>query len=261
MIAGDGSNIYKYKNHGNEIHIHCQPINYTTKLSDARDTLKYLQGNIYEKKDPNYDLTFFNIFFRGIHKKAFDEKLVIKPGEIIASTDKNNDYDLYVIEVCSLREILFQTTKYGHDYINKNLPWNINLGAEHNTFNFSVDEFKILHNDPNRVGKDINEICSLVKNKPILIIGPYTLSVDTNTRTPWGEIDLPDNAYVNKYRREVQLLINEKINDVQNIEYFDMSEEIRKNDLLLNQYHFNDRGRRILSAYIIDWIERQLFAR
>ncbi len=258
MVAGQASFIYKFNVNGKDVRIYCQPINYTTKLSDARDTLKYLQGKLYKNKDPNRNLTFFNIFFRGIHKLAYDENDVKKPGEIIDPADSDNDYDLYVIEVCALREILFKTTKYGRVYLNKNLPWNIELGEEHNTFNFQKDEFRIIHNDPGRVRKDIEEICGLVNNKPILIIGPYTLPSDTNIRTAWGEIDLPDNAYVNKYRSEVQVLINEQIKDVQNIEYFDMSEEIRSNNLLVDQYHFNDRGRHILSAYILDWVKSQI---
>lgn len=47
--AGDQSRIYKYKN----ATIHAQPITYTTKLSDTRDVLKYMYGNVENNIDPN----------------------------------------------------------------------------------------------------------------------------------------------------------------------------------------------------------------
>jgi hypothetical protein len=116
MDAGNSSKLYVTEKN---IEIHCQPITYSTKLADVRDILKYLQGKIYENMDPNKDINLFNIFFRRINKSAFDNKILKKPGEII--NNKDNNYDVYIFEICSTREIIFKNDKYGKEYINKNL--------------------------------------------------------------------------------------------------------------------------------------------
>ena len=252
MNGGGQSKIYEY----NQVKIHTQPITYTTKLSDVRDCLKYLHGKIYNNIDPNNDINFFKIFFRGIDKKAFDKNMLIKPNEIIDGN--NNNYDLFIFEICSLREIIFKTTKYGKQYYNKNLNWNIDVGS-HNTIDFKKEDFEIIHNDKDRVNKTLEEICILCKNKPILIIGPYLLKKDTISKTPWGDIDLNKYDYVNQSRKDVQNLLLESINRFDNIDYFDMSEYVKEGNILVDQYHFNKTGKKILSDYILKWIDKHIY--
>jgi hypothetical protein len=250
MNGGAQSKLYKFNN----CRIHCQPITYTTKLADVRDNLKYLQGKIYQEKNPNLDINFFNIFFRGIDKKQFFNKTLKKPGEIINGQD--NNYDLYIFEICSTREILFNTNKYGEEYFGKNLNWNIDIG-NHNTIYFNKNDFLIIDNLNNslKILEEINELC---KGKKILIIGPYLLKNDTNERTPWGEIDLDVKEYVNKYRNKVINDLKHICSKFENIDYFDMSEYISKENILQDQYHFNKKGKNILSNVILSWINKNI---
>jgi len=44
------------------------------------------------------------------------------------------------LKIGSVREILFKTEKYGKEYYNKNLLWNIDIGI-HNTIDFSERRF------------------------------------------------------------------------------------------------------------------------
>ena len=116
-IVGHHSKVYIYMNKNNKkVRIHTQPITYTTKLADVMNCLEYLQGKNYNI-DPNTDINFFNIFFRGIKKRAFNKKLLIKPNQKIEGD--NNNYNMYIFEICSIREIIFDTDKYGEEHKNK----------------------------------------------------------------------------------------------------------------------------------------------
>ena len=238
------------------IEIHCQPITYSTKLADVRDILKYLQGEIYENIDPNNDITLFNIFFRGLNNSAFDKKIIKKPGEII--NGKDNNYDLYIFEICSTREIIFKNDKYGKEYINKNLIWNIDVGS-HNKIIFDESDFNIIDNIYN-IEKNIEEINILCNNKKILIIGPYLLKNDTAYKISWGDEIYNFNKldYVNKFRKKVKDNLLLCIKNYDNIDYFDMSDLIQNKDILADQYHFNQEGQKYLSDFILHYIDKNI---
>ena len=55
-----------------------------------------------------------------------------------------------------------------------------------------------------------------------------------------------------KFRQRLNKLAS---NDYDNIEYFDMTEYVINDDILIDQYHFNEKGTNILSNYILDWID------
>lgn len=246
MDSGTQSKIYNY----NKIKIHTQPITYTTKLADVRDILKYLQGKIYANKVPNEDINFFNLFFRGLNIRSFQEKILKLPGEIIEGD--SNDYDLYVFEVCSLREIIFKNEIYGSEYQGKNLIWNLDAG-EHDKTILNHEDFVTVDfiRTAQQCFEEINELC---KCKPILIIGPYLLKHDSNEHTKWGEADIPSNDYVNYYRKQVQERIKFCIKGYQNMSYFDMTEYTQTKNILRDQYHFNQLGQKILSDTILSYI-------
>ena len=257
MRAGQQSKTYNYKN----TRIDIQPITYTTKLSDVRDVLKYMQGNVENNIDPNYlidpneNINFFKTFFRGHWMNSYDQKLLKKPGEPINGID--NNYDLYIFEVCSLREIKFKNSKYGKEFEGKNLLWNII--TNYNSLNFEVEDFEIIHNDIDVIKNTLNEINQLINNKPILIIGPYLLNKDMLRIE--HDIDMKTNEYVNNSRKEVQNILKEVIKLYPNIEYFDMTEEVKKQYIIVddtNPYHFNNIGQKIMSDIILNWIEKQI---
>lgn len=254
--AGDQSRIYKYKN----AIIHSQAITYTTKLSDTRDVLKYMYGNVENNIDPNsitnpnINLNFFLTFFRGFNIRSFHEKLLKKPGEFIDGID--NNYDLFIFEICSLREIKFLNDKYGKEFKGKNLLWNIDV-YNHNTIKFQKEDFEIIHNDINIIKETFKEIVKLTNNKPILIVGPYLLK-NTNNNQLDHEVDRSPTDYVNNYRKEIQDILKEMINMYSHIDYFDMTEYVITKNILFDEYHFNDEGKIILSNKILEWINTKL---
>lgn len=254
--AGDQSKIYKYK----DIMIHTQPITYTTKLSDVRDILKYLKGNVENNIDPNYptdpnhNINFFKTFFRGCNIRGFVEKIIKKPGEPIDGI--NNDYDFYIFEVCSLRQIKFKNANYGKEFEGKNLLWNIDI-YNHNTIKFQKEDFEIIHNDINIIKETFKEIVQLTNNKPILIVGPYLLKNTKNNQID-HEVDRPPTDYVNNHRKEIQDILKEMINMYSHIDYFDMTEYVKTKNILFDEYHFNDEGTIILSNKILEWINSKL---
>lgn len=250
-IISQTSRLYIDNNSGTKIIT--QPINYTTKLADIRDVLLYLQGKIYSDINPNLDETFFNIFFRGIHKYSFDNRQLKLPGEIIEGI--NNDFSSYIFEVSSCKEIIFNTKKYGDVYLGNNLPWNVDIG-ENNTIMFDKNDF-VIYNDIERSKKILYEINELCKNRPILIIGPYLLKKDTNIKTSWGEeTDILDLEFVNNSRKSVQDMLKCIVSDYENIDYFDMTEYVLNDDILEDQYHFNNIGRHLLTTKILDFIKK-----
>lgn len=252
--AGGHSKLYEY----NGIKILAQPVTYTTKLADTRDALLYMRGLLYEGMDPNHDETFFHLFFRGLSRYCFDAKLIKRPGEVVYGVD--NHFSAYIFEINSLREILFKNNKYGDVYVNKNLPWNLDIGA-HNTVTFDKDDFVMMDNknDLGRICQIFSEINHLCDYRPILIVGPYLLPNDTREKEKWGENDVLDpNEYVNRSRRWVQDVLKIMVDVFPNMEYFDMTRDIAQGDFLLEQYHFNDAGNRILTAKMLDFIDRHV---
>ena len=260
MEGGMQSKLYETED---KIRIHTQPITYSSKLADVRDILKYMRGEIYQDKDPNTDKTFFDIFFRGITQRAFGgNKHVRLPREIVDGND--NDYDLYIFEIGSVREILFKTEKYGKEYYNKNLLWNIDIGI-HNTIDFQREDFQIIDTKQNieSIFKEINQLCN---NKNILIIGPYLINdkivqQDADEQNIYIENISEQTKYINDYRIDVQNKLKLCIEKYDNIDYFDMTELIQQNDILKDQYHFNVEGQFMLSCYILNWINLKIYGK
>lgn len=255
MHCGCFSNKYLLKD-DKQIEIYCQPINYTTKLKDIRDSLYYLNNLIYSNKNPNNDLSFFKIFFRGMNMKAFEEKIIPKPGQEFV---KNNDFDMYIFEICSIKEILFNTNKYGNEYNGMNLPWNISIDIYNQTFDFSENEFIMDKFNIKKAENNFKDIIKVTNNKPILVIGPYTLKEDTNEHVNWGESDVGKFEYVNNVRIKTQDILKNIISKYDNVTYFDMSKYTNKKDIMgEHNYHFNDEGQEILISTIKNWIKKHL---
>ena len=47
------------------------------------------------------------------------------------------------------------------------------------------------------------------------------------------------------------------VSDYENIDYFDMTEYILNDDILEDQYHFNNIGRHLLTTKILDFIKKK----
>jgi len=206
--------------------------------------------------DQNNDISLFNTFFRGINKRAFDNKILKKPGEIISG--KDNNYDLYIFEVCSTREIIFKNDTYGKEYVNQNLIWNIDVGS-HNKVIFNESDFDIIDNIHN-IEKNIKEINDLCNNKKILIIGPYLLKNTNEGKISWGDEIYSFNRFehVNNFRKKVKDDLLYCIRLYPNIQYFDMTEFVQSKNILSDQYHFNEEGQEILSSFILNYINTNL---
>ncbi len=64
--------------------------------------------------------------------------------------------------------------------------------------------------------------------------------------------------YVNKYRKKIQDDLIYCIKKYNNIDYFDMTLFIEKENILLDQYHFNFKGQKILTDFILNYINKNI---
>ena len=155
--------------------------------------------------------------------------------------------------------ILFNTNKYGNEYIGMNLPWNISIDIYNQTFDFSENEFITDKFNIKKAENNFKDIIKVTNNKPILIIGPYTLKEDTNEHINWGESDVGKYEYVNKIRIDTQNILKKIISKYNNVTYFDMSKYTNEKDIMgEHNYHFNEEGQEILISTIKNWIKNHL---
>lgn len=233
------SNHYKL----NDNNIFTQPVNYTVKLRDVLDSILYLKGQ--------YDLSFltntnnkiindilhqFNKMFftfsaaETIPPKTYPLKQITSNKEII--------FDKCVLEIWNLKEYIFNSGPF----INKNLPFKIQ--SVHRSYNknlFNIKEYNT---------QETHEIIKYIKNLikcPILIVGPYL----SKTRP----------KEVNDERKKTQDILK-SICNIENIQYFDMTDEIRKNQSIIisnigkesDETHWSDEGKKIISKVIYDFL-------
>lgn len=213
-----------------------QPVNYTTKLTDVLDSIKYLYGLKYKDANPDKDNEFKKMFF------TFEKCIPYKPNQYpLAPLEiiKKNKPGKCIIEIWSLDEYIFKSGQFKHN----NLPFKINSchrSYDKNLFYINKLNFKNSH-------KKIKEIKKIL-NCPILIVGPY--------------LSLTAPYKVNKKRIRTQNILK-KICEKENLSYFDMTEEINKNNSILiqnpgresHETHFTDEGYKILSNVIYDFIK------
>ncbi|MEP1554870.1 MAG: hypothetical protein ABJJ44_06015 [Paraglaciecola sp.] len=217
-----------------------QPFNYTTKLQDAIDAIKYLKGSLFDGtiSSANYDKTFFSLFCRGYSPVCFDRKECSEPKSW-------KGYDLIVVEVNSLRKILIKTERFGKKYLGANLPWNVFLEKQHQILEWSSDDFEIIEPTQSSVDNMLAELLTLI-DSPLLIVGPYLLPETPSSRKLFGEDDHIPVYKINERRGMVRnFLLNSSSRNL--FSYFDMTEHIKRSPALLkNQYHFSEIGERIL---------------
>lgn len=204
------SRYYKYNN----INIFTQPVNYTTKLIDILDSLKYMTGRLYQDLNPNTDAGLRSIFFRGHTKNNF----------VLPNTHPCGKFGKVILECFSIKQYILNTDKYGSAYLMKNLPWKITTGYEHDIL---FDESDIIKHKMTREEcfKTLDEIKQIVQC-PMLIIGPYYSKL------------VPE--HVNAERLETQTILKEYC-EANNTEYFDLSTAIKENKVIeRDEFHLKD---------------------
>ena len=221
----------------NNINIYTQPVNYTTKLIDILDSILYMKGKLYNNLNPHKKKMLQSILFRG-HKTIND---LIRPNTHPSLTNipiKFNNSTKIIFEAFSRKQYIINTLKYGHHFYKKNLPWKINTGDEHNDIVYNKDDFiiKTLNKKEcfNILNKIKNEICG-----DMLVIGPYVSR------------KVPD--FVNNNRINTQNILKEYCKQY-NVSYFDMSKIIELNDIEIDETHFNEKGNKILSYVMYNFI-------
>jgi hypothetical protein len=222
----------------------CQPFNYTTKLQDVIDAIRYLQGDLLEGSvSANDDETFYSLFCRGFDKACFERRECREPGSW-------SSFDLVVAEVSSLRQVIIRTDRFGNRFKGLNLPWNILLEEPHRLMDLHPEDFEIIEPTQPAVDAMLKELVDIT-GCPLLIIGPYLLPEPPRTRTLYGEDDDIPIDKINSRRREVaSLLTNSRHRSL--FSYFDMTDHLAAEPgLLSNQYHFDDRGNGIIYRRIL----------
>jgi hypothetical protein len=216
------------------VHIHTQPVNYTTKLQDIVDNILYMKGELYADKNPKEDPVFQSIFFRGHigqHDTIIPKTHPVLPGFPIR-------FHKVVIEVFSIKQNIINTEKYGSEYYLKNLPWKIKTGYEH-SIHFEESDIVVKTMTKEECFKALDTIYENV-NCDVLVIGPYVSK------------KVPES--VNAQRRETQTILKEYCGANPKMTYFDLSNAIAEADIEVDQIHLTPAGLQTLSDVIYTFI-------
>jgi len=198
----------------NNCNIITQPVNYTTKLIDVLDSLKYMTGRLYRDLNPDTDSALRSIFFRGHTLHNF----------IMPNTYSSGKFGKVILECFSIKQYIINTEKFGSAYLLQNLPWKIKTGYEHD---IQFEDSDIIKHKMSREEcfKTLDEIKQIVQC-PMLIIGPYYSKL------------VPE--HVNAERLETQTILKEYCED-NNTEYFDLSTAIKDNKVIeRDEFHLHD---------------------
>ncbi len=218
---------------GEDTRIYTEPVNYTTKLADILDSILYMKGKLYGHLDPRTDRTLQSIFFRG-HKTVAD---MIPPGTHPSGSKEPIRWSKVILEVFSIKQLLFRTSGYGADFYMRNLPWKLHTEYEHNGVEFDEEEFisKVLTKE--ECFQILDAIHKEVDGCEVLLIGPYRSKL------------VPE--HVNHEREATQEVLKEYCSMRQGFEYFDMSQAIAEAEgLEVDQTHFTEQGMAVLSEVI-----------
>jgi hypothetical protein len=224
---------------GDDIRIHTEPVNYTTKLQDALDSILYMQGKLFENKKPKED-DFFRDFFFKSHPGPGN---TIDPKTHPLQNGEEIKYDKVIIEAFSIKQYLINTTKFGEEYYMKNLPWKLGTGYE-KTIEFNPDDFIIREMTEDEVSIALDTIKNIIKCD-ILIVGPYVSRF------------VPE--IVNQKRINVQNILRNYCNTHNGFSYFDLSSDILRTDTIeSDSTHIHDEGKQILTNAIYNFIMNDL---
>lgn len=225
----------RYYTIGDDIHIYTQPVNYTTKLSDALDSILYMKGKLYADLNAYTNRELQGIFFRG-HKTNGN---VINPATHPYINNRDIIFTKVVIEVFSIKQYIINTKKYGESFYLKNLPWKLTTGHEQpNDILFDKDDFICKTMSKGECFEVLDRINKEVGCE-ILIIGPYVSAL------------VPE--HVNIERVKTQEILKEYCSLHGNT-YFDLSEAIQKDTIEIDQTHFNSHGNKLLTDVIYSFI-------
>lgn len=216
------------------VHIHTQPVNYTTKLQDIVDNILYMKGELYADKNPKEDPVFQSIFFRGHIGQG--DTIMPKTHPVVPGFGIH--FYKVVIEVFSIKQNIINTEKYGSEYYLKNLPWKIKTGYEH-SIQFEESDIVVKRMTKEECFKALDTIYKNVKCD-VLIIGPYV-----SRKVP---------EMVNDQRRETQNILKEYSKDNPRFAYFDLSNAIAETDIEVDATHLTPTGTQILSDVIYTFV-------
>lgn len=219
----------------NGINIYTEPVNYTTKLIDVLDSIYYMKGKLYNNLNPKTNKMLQSIFFRG-HPRECD---LISPNTHPNMSNSIIEYGKIIIEIFSIKQYIINTKKYGDEFYLQNLPWKITRpDFEHNGITFDEKDFIIKHMNREECFVILHKIKQEV-NCDILIIGPYISK------------KVPD--FVNDERIETQKILKEFC-FLYGCDYFDLSETIKHHDIEVDETHFNEYGKKVLSIEMYNFI-------
>jgi hypothetical protein len=213
----------------NDINIYTEPVNYTTKLIDVLDSIYYMKGKLYNSLTSKNTM-LQSIFFRG-HLDFINPNT-----HPIMNT--NIEFGKIIIEIFSIKQYIINTKKYGEEFYLQNLPWKINTGFEHNGVTFNENDFIIKNMKKEQCFEILYKIKEEV-NCDIMLIGPYI-----SKKVP---------EYVNNSRLLTQNILKEFCL-LNKCYYFDLSETIKNHDIELDETHFNDYGKRVLTNEMYNFI-------
>tara|TARA_Y100000022_G_C13188345_1_gene346814 strand:+ start:94 stop:924 length:831 start_codon:yes stop_codon:yes gene_type:complete len=223
-----------YTINGNNLYT--QPVNYTHKLSDVLDSIIYHKG-LYDNTMIEHVL-FKQMFF--LHDGLSE---YINPNTHPLSSNKSIIYNKCILEIWNLDEYIFKDGPFK----NKNLPFKIESVHRTHPFN-QKDLYHIKELSENETHEKIRLIKNLV-SCPILIVGPYL------------SLTMPPEVNIKRKRTQQKL---KKICELENIEYYDMTEEIIKDNTILisapgresHETHFTDQGIKIMSNIVYNFLNK-----
>lgn len=209
---------YVYKN--TKYTVNVRPLSYSTTTSDILQNLTLIKNKKYLEITDKF--IFNNIFLKHGGKSYIPDI----------------DYDYLVLEICSLKKIIHKAT----DYI---IPYEIE-----GTYNKC--DFLTFKEDESETINNIKKIRDLINCKIILL--PPIIEFDCNVIKGVHE-DVPLEKVLS-YRKEILNRLK-KVSVEENIYLIDWNEIIIKEgikQMLTDQFHFTDYGKKYISKYIINKI-------
>lgn len=215
------SNVYPYIYKNSNFIINVRPLGYTTSTSDVLQNLLFIKNKQY--LDINNDFILKNILYKHGGKSYI----------------KDLDYDYLILEICSIKKIIHNDSKFI-------FPYEIE-GTDPNKSTYTTinEEFDETVNNIIKIQKLLN--CKIILIPPIYIYNGNTIQ---------GIHESCIHNKVINYRLDILNRLKKAINN-DNIILYDWNNNIKKNGIdkmLIDQFHFSEFGKKYNLKCIIDII-------
>ena len=216
-----------------------RPLGYTTTTSDVAQNLRLIYRSEYQTIEEDPPL------FREIFMKHGGQSVVT-----------GLDYDLIIIEACSVKKIIYEikqteikqtetkqteTKQYIIPYEIESkeiMPTRIETESEEETFSNLQEISRVLNG------------VQIVLLPPIVeFTGQHIIGIHENVRS---------SQHVLNYRRDILHRLRDCADKIQNVYFYDWNDLIREHgaqEMLLDQFHFTEKGYQVVASKLFNFVD------